>query len=224
MDTRNPDGAVGRGEVEAMRWTLAAVMALTVTGSVAAGEFVLKNGHRVSGELSNEMLMVSTGGAVIEIAPEEIVALTPEEIRLRDGRVLRGTVVGGRLKARTDLGELAIAVDDLLAFRGEPAAREGTPRAAPPAPASPPSPPASATAVQAAVPAPARGAAPAGPRQVSDGTQQIGQGVTGAARGVGRTVIEGADLLHDGAKAFGEAIWDAMKSVGRAARSTFGGS
>ena len=66
----------------------------------------------MAGTLANEVLMVSTGSAVIEVMPEEIQELSPQEIRLRDGRVVRGTLVGGRLKATTALGELAIRIEE----------------------------------------------------------------------------------------------------------------
>ncbi len=73
-----------------------------------------------------------------------------------------------------------------------------------------------------------------GPVQVVQGAKAVEQGLELTARGVGRTVTDGAqgaengmqefsravkeiaDRLHDGAKAFGEAIWEGIKSVGRA--------
>jgi hypothetical protein len=106
-----------------------------------AGELLFANGTRMTGELSNEALMVSTGSGLVEIAPDEVVALSREEIRLRDGRVVRGTLVGGQLKARTSVGEIAVKVDELQSYRAtgdaatgaapavasQPAALPGTP-------------------------------------------------------------------------------------------------
>ncbi len=74
-----------------------------------------------------------------------------------------------------------------------------------------------------------------GPNQVLDGAKKVGQGVDETAKGIEKTVAQGAqaagkeaktvaDRLHDGAKAFGEAIWDAMKAVGRAMQRAFTGS
>ena len=42
-----------------------------------------------------------------------MVSLSKDEIRLRDGRVIRGTLVGGQIKAKTALGEIAVKVDEL---------------------------------------------------------------------------------------------------------------
>jgi hypothetical protein len=91
-----------------------ALLAWTPAG---AGELIFANGSRLAGELSNESLMVSTGSGLVEIAPDEVVALSREEVRLQDGRVIRGTLVGGQVKARTALGEIAVRVDELQAYR-----------------------------------------------------------------------------------------------------------
>jgi hypothetical protein len=105
----------------------------------------------MAGELSNEALLMSTGSGLVEIAPDEVVALSREEIRLRDGRVIRGTLVGGQVKARTSLGEIAVKVDELQSYRttgepgsgaapaaaSQPAASPGTPAAAAPSSATP---------------------------------------------------------------------------------------
>src|SRR5215510_7691236 len=93
-------------------------MALLASAPAGAGELIFANGNRLPGDLSNETLMVSTGSGLVEISPDDVVALSREEIRLRDGRVIRGTLVGGQVKARTSLGEIAIKVDDLQSYRG----------------------------------------------------------------------------------------------------------
>ena len=95
------------------------------------------NGSRIDGELSNESLMVSTGSGLLEIAPDEVATLSRDEIQLRDGRVIRGTLVGGQIKARTALGEIAVKVDELQSYRaGAKAAAAGS-APAPAAPAQP---------------------------------------------------------------------------------------
>jgi hypothetical protein len=127
-----------------------AALALLASGPAAAGELVFANGSRIAGELSNESLMVSTGAGLVELAPDDIAALSPDEIQLRDGRVIRGTLVGGQLKAKTTLGEIAVKVDELQSYRAGPKAAEAAPAPAP------------ATASQPAGPAsPAAGPAPA---------------------------------------------------------------
>ena len=219
----------GPWEVESAmtRWVWVLWLVLAAASAASAGELVFTNGSRVAGELSNEVLLVSTGAAVIEIAPDQIDVLTQDEIRLKDGRILRGTLVGGRLRARTSLGELGVNLDDLRIFRADavasaeaaPPVEVTAPVAPVPAPARAPEPPGPVGVGSQAAPV-----APGGPGQVVQGAQQIGQGVTDTAKGVGRTVSEGADRLHDGAKAFGEAVWEAMKSVGRAVRNVFDGS
>lgn len=188
-----------------MRWIGALAVALGLAVETGAGELVFTNGNRLAGELTNEVLLISTGSNVLEVASEQVVLLTPDEVRLRDGRVVRGTLIGGRLKARTAYGELSVKLDDLRAFRAD-------------------APAAQATAVSTA-PAPgAMGDRPKGPGQTAQGAKKIGQGVGETATGIGKTVVEGADRLHDGAKAFGEAILDAMKSVGRTIQGVFTGS
>ena len=74
--------------------------------------------------------MVSTGSGLVEIAPDEVATLSREEIQLRDGRVIRGTLVGGQLKARTALGEIAVKVDELQSYRA--GAQVAAPGPAPP--------------------------------------------------------------------------------------------
>ena len=134
-------------------------VALLAWAPAGAGELIFANGSRLAGELSNESLMVSTGSGLVEIVPDEVVALSRDEIRLRDGRVIRGTLVGGQVKARTALGEIAVKVDELQAYRtgaqtGEPGA--GPAQVAASQPAAPTSPPAS-PAPASAVPVPASG-------------------------------------------------------------------
>jgi hypothetical protein len=90
---------------------------LLVIGEAGAGELMLANGSRLEGELTNEMLVVSTGSDLIELAPEQVSVITPGELRLRDGRIVRGTLVGGRLTVRTSLGEIAVQPDELRAYR-----------------------------------------------------------------------------------------------------------
>ena len=86
---------------------------VALTGQAVAGELVLANGSRLPGNLANEVLLVSTGSGLVEIRPDAVSLLTPTEIRLKDGRILQGTLVGGRLKARTPLGELALTTEEL---------------------------------------------------------------------------------------------------------------
>jgi Bacterial SH3 domain len=127
-----------------------AALTLLVSAPAAAGELVFANGSRIDGELSNESLMVSTGSGLLELAPDDVASLSREEIQLRDGRVIRGTLVGGHLKARTALGEIAVKVDELQSYRAGPKAQESA------------SAPASAAPSQPAGPAsPTAGAAPA---------------------------------------------------------------
>ena len=188
-----------------MRWIGALAVVLGLTVEAGAGELVFTNGNRLAGELTNEVLLISTGSNVLEVASEQVVLLTPDEVRLRDGRVVRGTLIGGRLKARTTYGELSVKLDDLRAFRADGPAAQATPVSAAPVPG-------------------AMGNGPKGPGQTAQGAKKIGQGVGETATAIGKTVVEGADRLHDGAKALGEAILDAMKSVGRTIQGVFTGS
>ena len=105
-----------------MRIVLAGSLIVLACAPASAGELVFVNGNRLAGDLSNESLMVSTGAGLVEVAPDEVVALSRDEMRLRDGRVIQGTLVGGQVKARTSLGEIAIKVDELQSYRAsEPA-------------------------------------------------------------------------------------------------------
>jgi hypothetical protein len=223
--------------------TLAFSFLLGLAGPATAGELLYANGSRLAGELGPGVLMVSTGSDLVEVPAEQVGVLTREEVRLKDGRVVRGTLVGGRLRVQTALGELTVEVDELREFRAESPARAVA--TVPPAPApagpAPGTMPPALPPVASPPPAPAAGPADApspspadGPRQVVDGTQQVGRGVEGTAKGVGRTVTDAAvgtaqatkraaDRVHDGFKAFGEAVWEGMKSAGRAFQSAFTG-
>jgi hypothetical protein len=124
---------------------------LAVAGPVGAGELTLENGSRLDADLAGEVLVVSTGSALVEVSPETVGLVTPAEMRLKDGRVLRGALVGGQLRAHTALGELTVKVADLRAFRAD-----GFAMAAPadaPAPAAGPVTP--VPAAESASPAPA---------------------------------------------------------------------
>jgi hypothetical protein len=119
------------------RTVTAAGFVLLAWCPVSAGELVFANGTRLAGDLANEALLVSTGSGLVEIGADEILVLSRDEMRLRDGRVIRGTLVGGLLRARTALGEIAVKVDELDAYRASgagtaaasaPAAPESQPR------------------------------------------------------------------------------------------------
>jgi len=110
-----------------MRVALAVSLALLAWTPAGAGELIFVNGNKLQGNLSNESLMVSTGSGLVEIVPDEVALLTREEIHLRDGRVIRGTLVGGQIKAQTSLGEIAVKVDEIQTYRASaPSAESGT--------------------------------------------------------------------------------------------------
>ena len=92
---------------------------LILGGPAAAGELVLTNGSRLHGELVNEVLVVSTGTDLVEVAPEQVGVLTADEVRLRDGRVIRGTLVGGHVRVRTLIGEIGVKPGELRMFRAD---------------------------------------------------------------------------------------------------------
>lgn len=117
-----------------MRHVGTLVMLVALAAPATAGELVFVNGSRLEGDLANETIVVSTGSDLVELAPETIGLLSPAEIRLKDGRVVRGTLVGGRLKARTALGELAVKADELQLFRADGFTPPAPPPAAPPPP------------------------------------------------------------------------------------------
>jgi len=114
-----------------MRVALAASLALLALTPAGAGELIFANGSKLQGDLSSESLMVSTGSGLVEVVPDEVALLTREEVRLRDGRVIRGTLVGGQIKAKTSLGEIAVKVDDLQTYRASAPSADGGPGAAP---------------------------------------------------------------------------------------------
>jgi hypothetical protein len=111
---------------------------------------------------------------------------------------VRGTLVGGRLKATTALGELAIRIEDLTLYRA------ADPVAAPP-PTGSGAPPAPAPAPAETAPAPVTAPPPAAPRPASP---------TGKC-------YSPADWIQEGLSAFGETIWEGMKEIGRAVESVF---
>jgi hypothetical protein len=120
-----------------VRGTLAVSLMLLAWVPAGAGELIFANGSRIAGELSSETLMVSTGSGLVEVASQDVVSLSRDEMALRDGRVIRGTLVGGQIKARTSLGEIAVKVDELQSYRGDAeAADAGSARPAAPRPAS----------------------------------------------------------------------------------------
>lgn len=124
---------------------LAGIAIIALTLNAEAGVVTLKNGTTFQGTPTGEVILVSTGRDLLELSPETIVSLRAEEIRLADGRVITGTVVGGRLRFKTDLGEVAVALKDLGEYRqpssGAPPSPESRePRSAAPASAKPASP------------------------------------------------------------------------------------
>jgi hypothetical protein len=133
-----------------MRWLLAAGLTLVLCLPVSGGELLFVNGSRLAGELSNEGLMLSTGSGLVEIASDDVVTLSRDEIRLRDGRVIRGTLVGGQIKAKTTLGEIAVKVDELQSYRA--GVEGGGPGAGSTAAATQPSAATNGTSVPAAAP------------------------------------------------------------------------
>jgi Bacterial SH3 domain len=133
-----------------VRTVAAWAFVLLACGAVQAGELVFVNGSRLAGELSSEALMVSTGSGLVEVAADEIVQLSRGELRLRDGRVIQGTLVGDQVKARTALGEIAVKVDELESYRASHAA--SAPASAPPPPTASPA-AAPATSAASATPA-----------------------------------------------------------------------
>ena len=135
-----------------MRAALAVALALVAWTPAGAGELVFANGSRLQGDLSNQSLMVSTGSGLVEVLPDEVVQLTRDEIRLRDGRVIRGTLVGDQIRAKTSLGEISVKVDEIQTYRASaPSAQPGAAPASAAAPSSAPA--ASATGSTASAPA-----------------------------------------------------------------------
>ena len=64
------------------------VMLIALAAPAGAGELLFTNGSRLEGDLVNEVIIVSTGADLVEVAPDTVALLTPGEIRLKDGRVL----------------------------------------------------------------------------------------------------------------------------------------
>jgi hypothetical protein len=135
------------------RALVGSLIALASAAPASAGELVFANGQRLAGDLSNEALMISTGTGLVEVAPDDVVALSRDEVRLRDGRVIQGTLVGGQVKARTSLGEIAVKVEELQSYRAsEPMGSAAAPQpAAAPGSTQPTAPPAN-SAVSAGLP------------------------------------------------------------------------
>ena len=109
------------------RTGIVAVMLIALATPATAGELVLANGTRLTADLADLSVLVSTGADVVEVSPETIVVVTPSEVRLTDGRVLRGTLVGGRLRTLTAMGELAVRVEDLESFQAQELANAAAP-------------------------------------------------------------------------------------------------
>lgn len=175
-----------------MRQVGIVAMVLALAAPASGGELFFANGSRLEGELANEVLLVSTGADLIEVQPEQVAELTREAIRLKDGRVIRGTLVGGHVKVRTALGEIAVKADELTAFRAAaaaapaPAAEPAPREAAPAATAAPQSP-----VTTAAVPSPsATKPRPIGARlfEVIAGESALYRDAVEAAARVGRVL------------------------------------
>jgi hypothetical protein len=86
-------------------------------GDAGAGELMLTNGSRLEADLASEVLFLTTATGTVEIAGDQVVLLTREEVWLRDGRVVRGTLAEGRVLTRTSLGVLAFDAGELREFR-----------------------------------------------------------------------------------------------------------
>jgi hypothetical protein len=154
---------------------IGSILALVLLAVPAtAGELRLANGSHLEADLADVVVLVSTGTDVVEVNPEAIGLVTPGEIRLRDGRVLRGTLVGGRLRTQTAIGEPAVRVEELQSFRAPgfvdapalapaPDVPDAAPTASAPAPGAPP--PAAAPVAPVPSPAPANAPRSAPPTQ-----------------------------------------------------------
>jgi hypothetical protein len=133
---------------------LAAVLGLALAATASGGELRLTNGSRLEAELANETILFSTQGGFVELAPDQIVELTPSQAVLRDGRAFRGVLAGPGIKAETALGELAVRSVELVSYRASQVSAE------PAARAEPAPPPAGIAAAVAPVAAPAPGLGP----------------------------------------------------------------
>jgi hypothetical protein len=217
-------------------------MLAAVAGTAGAGEIVYKSGQRLAGELTDQALLLSTGGAVMELAPGDIAVLRPDEVQLKDGRVLKGTLVGGRVRARTAYGELAIRLDDLEVYRDRPevaAAPPGPTAATPAAPAAaaPPGPAAATPAAPAAptpapaaatpAPAPSPGiplpvtATPADANPAPTPSAPAPAAVPGPAPAPGPTVARsGPERVAEGGKAVGQGATGIAQGTGQTVSDT----
>ena len=101
-----------------------------------AGEIVFRSGQAITGRLVDEALVVASPSGVLDIPASDVAVLTPEEIRLKDGRLIRGTLVSGRVKVETGLGEIIVKTEDLGLYRADggsavaPGSRSGIPQLA----------------------------------------------------------------------------------------------
>jgi len=84
-----------------------------------AGELVFRSGEAITGRLVDEPLVVASPSGVLDIPPSDVAVLTPEEVRLKDGRVIRGTLVSGRVKVATEGGEITVRTEDLGLYRAD---------------------------------------------------------------------------------------------------------
>jgi len=149
------------------------LMVLILAPGAGAGVIALKNGTTFQGTPTGDLILVSTGRDLLEVLPETLLSLKAGEIHLKDGRVISGTVVGGRLRFKTDLGEVAVALSDLAEYRepgpvGARAAQPAPSKAAPAAPLAPlvaaaPSPAPTSSPTPRAVETPTASPAPARP-------------------------------------------------------------
>lgn len=145
------------------------VVLLAAASAASAGEVLLANGSRLEGELATDLILVSTGTTLVEVMPDQVESLVPGEIRLADGRVVRGTIIGGVLKVRTPLGEMGLTVEELQRYT---ARREPVPAQPAPAPVAgvtrpagyePPAPPPAEASAPGQAPAPPAAAPSAHP-------------------------------------------------------------
>jgi hypothetical protein len=182
---------------------VATAVLFALGGGTEAGELVFKNGQRLPAELTNRALVVSTGTDLIELDPERITLLRSGEIRTTDGRTIRGTLVGREIRARTALGELTVAVDELAEYRAGTLAAPATDAAAEVAP----SPLAPATM-------------PGGPEPGPEGPS-ASRGLWDRSMDVARGITEGVNRVQAGVAAAGRTLREGMFSAARAVRQVF---
>jgi hypothetical protein len=106
------------------------VVAVALALPAGAGELVLEDGTRLQADLAADVLVVVTETGPVEVLAQEVLEVTRDQVRLRDGRVLRGALAGP-LAARSALGPLGVRPEDLFRFTASvPGAPPGEPRAA----------------------------------------------------------------------------------------------